>query len=75
MVKVAAINPDRRCLFRSVPVFLLGAYLLQNNPGYQGYTEGEYVKVAAPFAAWFRVKNPPGLFGNQHAMPPPLQSW
>lgn len=34
MVKVAAINPDRRCLFRSVPVLLLAACSLQNNPDY-----------------------------------------
>ena len=35
----------------------VAACSLQNNPAYQGYAEGEYVKVAAPFAGSLTMLN------------------
>ena len=55
MVKVAI--PHRRCLYWCAPVLLLAACSLQNGPNYQGYAEGEYVKVAVPFAGSLTLLN------------------
>lgn len=57
MVKIAAINPDRWRLLWSALVLPLAACSLQNNPDYQGYAEGEFVKVAAPFAGSLTTLN------------------
>lgn len=50
MVKIAAIDPVRLRLLWCALVLLFAACSRQNSPAYQGYAEGEYVKVAAPFA-------------------------